>query len=162
VALAVSRRRLPDVWLCAARANQEFVALLDTLPAAPRAVLLDLLGVVGPEVAALHGCSGYLTPAVSWQRQLFCLENVAAGLHDAPDPSAVAFHAAWRRGALTDLQQQILRLAARDVTREEMAEQLGMAQPTLERRITGLRRRLDLGRRQSLAAKAVALGFAPP
>jgi DNA-binding CsgD family transcriptional regulator len=151
----------PDLWLCVVHSASEAVLLRDSLGAAPRAALLDTIGAVGPEVAALHGFLGYLTPAVPWERQLTCLRHAAVGLQDAPDPYAVTFHAAWRRGALADLQQQILRVAARGVTREKMADQLKLSPPTLERRITELRQRLDLRRTQSLAAKAVELGFSP-
>lgn len=152
----------PHVWVCAAHSPHESAALLGRLPSPNPAVLLDLGDSIGPDAAALQGYLGYLWPAVPWGRQLCCLRHCAAGLQDAPDPRSVTFHAAWRRGPLSDLEKRILRLYARGRTREKIAEELEIAEPTLDHRVTALRRHLGVPPRELLALRAERLGYGPP
>jgi len=149
----------PEVMVFAAHSTQEVVATLRP-PSLSHLVLLDLGGLIGPRAAALHNFWAYLPLQLPDTVLVSCLWHVMRGAPVAPEPYAREFLNQWKRGALNEEQREILHLTSQGVKQKEMATQLSVSVPTLERHVGVLRRRLDLQRHQSLAVAAVELGFA--
>lgn len=168
---------LPRVILCAAGAASRLVELLDPLVLASAAAidrkdrsrvveyrapvaLLDLLGEIGPEAAALHALHGYLTPGRGDQ-WLSCLRSAdrRRAYAAAPEELAEKFLDAWADGPLTSLEREILGCVALGFTQPERAQRLHLGLSTLEMHERVLKERFDMDPRQHLAAVAVELGF---
>jgi DNA-binding NarL/FixJ family response regulator len=149
-----------QVILYAAQSPQEQVALLEpTLLPPPRALFFDLNGAISAETAALLGFLGYLPAAVLPQQLLGGLHEVASGLPYAPEPRAGRFHQARAAGPLTAEDRELLRLAGRGYTQEQMATVLHLTRPTLQRRVQTVKRRVGLEPRLPLIVAAERLGF---
>lgn len=169
----------PQVILCVAGSAWRLVEFLDPLVvslAAPHpkpkdrrkvteyrapVALLDLLGEIGPQAAALHALHGYLAPALRPDEWLPCLRSAARGrpYAAAPEELAEAFLDAWTDGPLTALERQILGSAALGFTQAERAKRLHMGVSTLDEYERALKERLEMDPHQHLAAAAVELGF---
>ena len=165
----------PQVILCAAGSAWRLVEFLDSLllpPAEPKdrnkvieyrapVALLDLVGEIGPQVAALHGLHGYLAPGLRPDEWLPCLRSAARRrpYAVAPETAVDAYYDALADGPLTALERQVLGLAALGFTQPERAQRLRLGLSTLEAHEKALKEKLDMDPRQHLAAAAVELGF---
>jgi DNA-binding NarL/FixJ family response regulator len=162
VAVGALPREEPDAVVYAVHSPPELVALLDANFAPhPHGVLLDLLGEVGVETAAMLGVLGYVRWDDPPERQRYCLQAAVRGLPYAPDPLDGLFHQTRKEKPLTTIEKQILSLAARDYTHEQIVAAAATSDGTLRRTAKELRQKLGVKPGRDLGMAAARLGFSP-
>lgn len=150
----------PDVLLVVAGSAWGLVRQLESFPRTlPATVVVDLALAIGPRVAALHDLPGYITPSLPSDRLLECLRRAARGLPYAQAPFDEEFEYGRSRGALTENEARLLKLANRGLTDAATARELGWSTSKLWRCEQELRNYLDMEQHQPLAGVAVEVGF---
>ncbi len=162
-------REVPDVLVLdlsfSGQAFEPVAAVRDLQARFPHTAILILTGHDDPvwiEELLRAGAKGYVIKSEDFSLRLAdAVRTVAQGRTFLSPSAALGLSAAHRRHTLTARERSILRLAAQGLSNSEIAETLGIANPTVRNHISNIYSKLGVDNREAAIRAAQSLRELP-
>jgi DNA-binding NarL/FixJ family response regulator len=163
-AIQMFREHQPDVTLMDLRmplmTGVEAIRIIREIrPNAAFVVLTTYHGDEDIHRALKAGAQSYLLKGMSDQELLGAIRNVHAGFRYLPQPVLESLASRPPKSELTDRELQILNLIVKGMSNRQIAESLGIAEPTVKWHVNILLSRLNVSDRTQAAVAALQRGI---
>ena len=163
-AVQMFQKHQPDVTLMDLRMPvmtgvEAIRAIRETRPAAAFIVLTTYHGDEDIHRALKAGAQSYLLKGMSDHELLEAIRNVHAGLRYLPQPVLDSLANRPPKSELTDRELQILKLIVKGMSNRQIAESLGITEPTVKWHVNILLSRLNVCDRTQAAVAALQRGI---
>jgi DNA-binding NarL/FixJ family response regulator len=163
-AVEMFRRHQPDVTLMDLRMPlmtgvEAIRAIREFRPTAAFVVLTTYHGDEDIHRALKAGAQSYLLKGMSDQELLGAIRNVHAGLRYLPQPVLDSLANRPPKSELTERELQILNLIVKGMSNRQIAETLGITEPTVKWHVNILLSRLNVSDRTQAAVAALQRGI---
>jgi DNA-binding NarL/FixJ family response regulator len=163
-AVQMFREHQPDVTLMDLRMPamtgvEAIRAIRETRPTAVFIVLTTYHGDEDIYRALKAGAQSYLLKGMSDQELVGAIRNVHAGLRYLPQPILDSLANRPPKSELTERELQILKLIVKGMSNRQIAESLGIAEPTVKWHVNILLSRLNVSDRTQAAVAALQRGI---
>jgi DNA-binding NarL/FixJ family response regulator len=163
-AVQMFRAHLPDVTLMDLRMPrmsgvEAIRAIRETHPTATFIVLTTYSGDEDIHQALKAGARSYLLKGMSDTELIGAITNVYAGLRYLPQPVIDSLATRQPKSELTDRELQVLKLIVKGMSNRQIADLLGITEPTVKWHVSILLSRLNVSDRTQAAVTAIQRGI---